>query len=71
MILVDDVDNSVGMIRADSMAKIDKKKFQVDGYLSGALDTDCGNVYLWFSAGTVLLIDGLNFNLKSQYQGDQ
>jgi len=64
-ILVDDVDNSVGMIRTDSLAKVDKKKYPVEGYLNGALDTDSGNIYLWFSTGTVLLIDGLTFNVKS------
>jgi hypothetical protein len=61
-IVVDDEGNAVGFIRPDSMALVESKRYPVNGYLVGAYGYEtpsCSFIYLWFSSGDLILVNGL------------
>jgi len=73
LLVVDDTDNRVGFVNANSLAIVNSVKYQVEGYLSGALGfkfNEKKHIYLWFSSGDLLLVDGLTHKLKSQFKID-
>lgn len=62
-IVVDHENNSVGFLKADNLALVDIKRFEDVGFLTGAMGLEYGGkqyIYLWFSSGTLILLDGLN-----------
>jgi hypothetical protein len=63
--VVDNSNNSVGFLHPESLGLLAETKFDVDGaYLIGAMGLDyltMKYIYLWFSNGTIILIDGMLF----------
>ena len=60
-LVVDHEGNSVGFAKAHSLAMIEVCKFEVEGYLTGVFGIKSDGkkyIYIWFSSGDVILIDG-------------
>lgn len=68
-VVVDHEQNHVGFMRADSLAIVEKIKFSVEGYLLISYGFDYNGkefIFLSFSSGEILLIDGISLKLLSQ-----
>ena len=75
LIVVDNPNNEVGFLSADSLATIHQQLYdQEGGYLSGSMGLEYNGrsyIYLWFSSGTVILVDGTTFKELSTHSSDQ
>ena len=68
-VVVDHEQNHVGFMRADSLAIVEKIKFSVEGYLLVSYGFQYKGkefIFLSFSSGEIILIDGISLNLLSQ-----
>ena len=68
-VVVDHEQNHVGFMRADSLAIVEKIKFSVEGYLLVSYGFDYKGkefIFLSFSSGEILLIDGISLKQLSQ-----
>ena len=76
LIVVDHESNHVGFLQADSLAMIATMNYDVEGYLTGALGFEENDqrkvslIYLWFSSGDIILIDGITFQKLSMHQSE-
>jgi hypothetical protein len=75
LIVVDHESNQVGFLQADSLALIATMNYHVDGYLTGALGYEgyqakVSLIYLWFSSGDIILIDGITYEKLSTNQSE-
>ena len=60
-LVVDHQGNKVGFAKAHSLAMIEERNFEVEGYLSGVFGIKSDGkkfIYLWFSSGDVILVHG-------------
>jgi hypothetical protein len=75
LIVVDNPKNEVGFLSADSLAPIHQQLYdQEGGYLSGSMGLEYNGrsyIYLWFSSGTLILVDGSTFKELSTYSSDK
>jgi hypothetical protein len=75
-VVVDHEQNHVGFMKADSLAIVEKIKFSVEGYLLVSYGFEYKGkefIFLSFSSGELLLIDGISLKLLSQmsFENDQ
>jgi len=57
-------------MRPGSLAIVETKSYPVEGYLKGAIGMEYAGsqyVYLWFSSGSIVLVDGLTTQLLSSF----
>lgn len=67
-IVLDDESNRVGFMRPGSLAKVDSIQYPGDGFVKGAISLTYESkkfIYLWFSSGSIILVDGSNFKILS------
>ena len=67
--MADSQDNRVAFVRPGSLAIVETVKYPVEGYLKGAIGMEQEGrkfIYLWFSSGSIILVEGLTGRLISQ-----
>jgi len=72
-IAVDNENNSVAFLNSQSLAVVHVKNYAVEGYFCGGMGLEVDGyhyIYLLFSQGDIILIDGTNFKQISQYSND-
>lgn len=68
-LVVDHQGNKVGFAKAHSLAMIEERKFEVEGYLTGVFGIKSDGkkyIYLWFSSGDIILVHGDSLEQLSQ-----
>ena len=62
MIIFDQENNKVGYMVPETLEIIDSVRYEAEGYLKGSIALESKGkkyIYLWFSSGTIVLIDPL------------
>ena len=72
-IVLDNPGNTVGFMRSDSLVIVPAKLQTYEGFLKGCLGLEHKGkkyIYLLYSSGELVLLDGLSFHVLSTFKAD-